>query len=283
MSSRIKCQFSQKSSWRVHRDATKESSSVSRYYFEVVEDVTTFRNKERVLEDLAKALHFSPESLEANRKGRLSKDQIKQFAPRCIQPTVLTFIFAVAPFAVWTWITAGRQQLSMENAFPVLLTELTHVNDLFEAHGKMGGVMMLASIIVPLALAVIMAFRTPLQLYFDLLDRKVEAREGRVVAREEQINRANGRDPIEKYFFSLRYLNMPVTLAAYRALEAGSVYVVYLLPRSEVLVSIEPKLDDIEPKVEATKPKVEEPPEALTAAGSLHTDDRSPSPSERAS
>jgi hypothetical protein len=135
---------------------------------------------------------------------------------------------------------------------------------------------MLGSIVISLALAVIVAFRMPLLLYFDLFDRKVEAREGRVVAREEQINRANGRDPIEKYFFSLRYLNMPVTLAAYRALEAGSVYVVYLLPRSEVLVSIEPKL--------------EETPEALTAPGkssqgpgSLHKDEGSPSPSERAS
>ncbi len=85
----------------------------------------------------------------------------------------------------------------------------------------MGGVMMLGSILVSLALAVFMAFRVPLLLYFDLLDRKVEAREGRVVAREEQINRANGRDPIEKYFFSLRYLNMPVNLAAYRALRSG--------------------------------------------------------------
>ena len=37
---------------------------------------------------------------------------------------------------------------------------------------------------------------------------------------------------------------MPVSLAAYRALEAGSLYIVYLLPRSEVLVSIEPKVDD---------------------------------------
>jgi hypothetical protein len=247
----------------------KVSSSVRRYYFEVVEDVTTFRNKEQVLHDLSKALHFSPESLEANRKGRLSRDQVKQFAPRCIQPAVLTVVFAVAPFAIWTWITAGRQQLSMGNAFPVLLTELTHVQDLFEAHGKIGGVMMLASILISLALAAIMVFRMPLSLYIDLLDRKVEAREGRVVAREEQINRANGRDPIEKYFFSLRYLNMPVSLAAYRALEAGSVYIVYVLPRSEVLASIEPKLEDA---------AVASPPPA-----SLHRDEGSPSPSERAS
>ena len=93
-----------------------------------------------------------------------------------------------------------------------------------------------------------MASRVPLTLYFDLLDSKVEAREGRVVAREEQINRPNGRDPIEKYFFSLRYLNMPVSLAAYRALEAGSIYIVYLLPRSERLASIEPKVEDSTPK-----------------------------------
>ena len=202
----------------------------------MVEDATTFRSKEKVLHDLSKALQFSPEALEANRKGRLSKDQVKRLAPQFIQPTVLTFVLALAPFVIWTWITAGRQQLSFANAFPALLKELTHVNDLFEAHGKLGGVIMLGSIVISLALAAFMAFRMPLMLYFDLLDRKVEAREGRVVAREEQINRANGRDPIEKYFFSLRYLNMPVNLAAYRALEAGSIYIVYLLPRSEILV-----------------------------------------------
>ena len=139
----------------------------------------------------------------------------------------------MAPFIVWTWITAQRQQLPLGNAFPALLTELAHVKDLFDAHGKIGGVVMLGSILVSLAMAVIMASRVPMMLYFDLLDRKVEAREGRVVAREEQINRPNGRDPIEKYFFSLRYLNMPVNLAAYRALEAGSIYILYLLPRSE--------------------------------------------------
>lgn len=190
------------------------------------------------------ALRFTPESLEANRKGRLSKEQVKQLAPQVILPMILTFVLAVGPLAAWTYVTAGRQQLSFENAFPALINELMHVHDLFEAHGKVGGAMMLGSILVPLAIAAFMVLRLPIMLYFDLLDRKVEAREGRVVAREEQINRPNGRDPIEKYYFSLRYLNMPVSLAAYRALEAGSLYIVYLLPRSEVLVSIEPKVDD---------------------------------------
>jgi hypothetical protein len=86
-------------------------------------------------------------------------------------------------------------------------------------------------------------FRMPFGLYFDLLGREVQNKVGRVVSREETTNRDNGRDPIEKYYFSLRYLNMPVNLAAYRALESGSIYIVYLTARSEILVSIEPKIE----------------------------------------
>ena len=82
----------------------------------------------------------------------------------------------------------------------------------------MGGIMMLGSIVISLALAVIHGFsRAAVSSTSICWTGKVEAREGRVVAREEQINRANGRDPIEKYYFSLRFLNMPVNLAAYRA------------------------------------------------------------------
>ena len=79
------------------------------------------------------------------------------------------------------------------------------------------------------------------------MDGKTETREGRVVAREETTHRPNGRDPIEKYFFSLRHLDVPVSLAAYRAIENGSIYLVYLLPRSELLVSMEPKVDQSRP------------------------------------
>jgi hypothetical protein len=213
----------------------------------VIEDATTFRTKERVLRDLSTALHFSPDSLEANRKGRLSIEQIRTLSPKFIRPAILTVVFAAAPLLLWTWMTAGQQQLSFESALPALLKELIHVNDLFEAHGKLVGATMLGSILIGLGFAVWMATRVSLPLYLDLLDRKVEVREGRIVAREEQVLRPNGRDPVEKYFFNLRHLKMEVSLAAYRALEAGSIYLVYILPRSEVLASIEPKMDDATP------------------------------------
>jgi hypothetical protein len=234
----------------------------------VIEDATAFRSKEQVLVDLSKALHFSPESLEANRKGRLSTEQVKQLAGRVITPAVLTFVLLVGPFVIWTLIVAGRDQLSFGEAFPAVLKKITHVNDLFEAQGKMGGATMLGSILLSVAAGAFMIFRVPWALYFDLLDRKVEAQEGRVVAREETVNRPNGRDPIEKYFFSLRYLNMPVNLAAYRALENGSVYIIYVTVRSEILVSMEPKIEA-------------GPPAAAPRPG-LHPQVVSPSPSTRA-
>jgi hypothetical protein len=210
----------------------------------MTEDATTFRSKEKVLLQLAKALQFSPASLEANRKGRLSKEQIKRIGSRCFQPVFLTLLFAVAPFLAWTHITSTRQKISFLDAAPVLIHNISHVNDLFEAEGKMGGVMMLGSIIISLTFAVLFAFRISLALCADVVDGRVSMQEGRVVAREETINRPNGRDPIEKYFFCLRYLTMPVNLAAYRAIEAGSIYLVYLLPRSELLIAIEPKMED---------------------------------------
>jgi len=209
----------------------------------MTEDATTFRSKEKVLGDLSKALQFSPESLEANRKGQLSKEQAKKLASSCFQPVFFTWLFAVAPFLAWTYILSGRRHLPFLDAFLALLHDITHVNDLFDAEGKMGGVIILGSIVISLAIAVLMAFRISLALCADVVDRKVKVQEGRVVAREETINRANGRDPIEKYFFCLRYLTMPVNLAAYRAIEPGSIYLVYLLPRSELLVAMEPKME----------------------------------------
>lgn len=237
----------------------------------MVEDAASYRTKEQVLYDLSKALSFSPESLEANRKGRLSKEQAKQLSGRCFGPALLSFLLTVGPFAIWTWIIAGRQQLPFEDALPALFTKIVHVHDLIEEEGRTSAITMLGSILLSVAIGLFLAFRIQVGLYFDLLDRKVEAREGRVVAREETINRPNGRDPIEKYFFSLRYLNMPVSLAAYRALESGSIYIVYLTQRSEILVSIEPKMDEPNPAASAN-----------SAGGKLDQTAESPSPSPRA-
>jgi hypothetical protein len=209
----------------------------------LIDDATAFRSKEQVLCDLARALNFTPEALQENRAGRLSKEQVKALAQRCAKPASIAVVFAWAPFIIWSHMLAASEQIPFGAGVTLLMHQLSHAKDLFDAHGKWGGAMMLASFLISLGLAVIVASRVPISLYFDLLERKVISMEGRVIAREQQTLRPNGRDPIEKYLFSLRHVDMPVNLAAYRALENGSIYLVYLLPRSEELVSIEPKVD----------------------------------------
>jgi hypothetical protein len=201
-----------------------------------------FRTNEQVLHDLSKALHFSPETLETNRKGRLASEQIKRLAVRCIRPALLTSIFLFLPLFLWTALTSAREQVPLLSAAPMLFKDLLHLSDSIEAHGKFGALFRLGSILVGLGIGIYMLSRFPFAMYFDLLDGTVSTREGRIAAREEQTLRSNGRDPVEKYFFDIKTERFDVNLAAYRAIEPGAVYLIYLLPRSQVLVSLEPKV-----------------------------------------
>ena len=191
--------------------------------------------------DLAKALHFSPDSLEANRKGRLSGQQFTGLIGKCASPAFMTVLFAAAPFLVWGAVTAGQQQASFSGGLQMFLDQIMHIGDLADAQGKFAVITRIGSLLLCLGLAALFATRVSIGLYFDLLERSVSVKEGRVIAREEQTIRPNGRDPIEKYYLDIKTDRFPVNLAAYRAVENGSVYLLYLLPRSRQLVAIEPK------------------------------------------
>jgi hypothetical protein len=202
---------------------------------------TTFRDKEQVLLELSKALNFSPNSLEANRKGRLSGEQFTGLMGKFATPAFMTVLFAAAPFLIWGTLTAGKQQASFSAGLQIFLGQLMHIGELADDQGKFAVITRVGSLLVSLGLAALFASRVSIGLYFDLLERSVVAKEGRIIAREEQTIRPNGRDPIEKYYFDLKTDRFPVNLAAYRAIETGSVYLLYVLPRSRQLVAMEPK------------------------------------------
>jgi hypothetical protein len=204
-------------------------------------NTTTFRDKEQVLLELSKALKFAPASLEANRKGRLSGEQFRNLIGNFATPTAMMVLFAAAPFVGWGIVTAGHQQASFSAGLQLFLGQLMHIGEFADDQGKIAVITRVGSVLLCLGLAALFAARISFALYFDLLDGTVHVVEGRIIAREEQTIRPNGRDPIEKYFFDLKTDRFPVNLAAYRALETGSVYVLYLLPRSRQLVAIEPK------------------------------------------
>ena len=201
----------------------------------------TYRTKEEVLSDLAKALHFSPNSLEANRKGKLAGEQFTALIGNFATPAFMTVLFAAAPFLIWGTVIASQQQTSFSSGLQVFLGQIMHIGDLADSDGKIAVITRIGSLLISLGLAALFASRVSIGLYFDLLERSVIVKEGRVIAREEQTLRENGRDPIEKYYFDIKTDRFPVNLAAYRAVENGSVYLIYLLPRSRQLIAVEPK------------------------------------------
>jgi len=208
----------------------------------VTHDSSTYRTKEQVLIDLSQAMGFSPESLEANRVGRLSPDQFKKFIGPAVTPAGLAVLSAAAPFLLWVSLTGTREHVSFLAAANIFIGQLLHLGEMAEARGKISTLTTVVTILAGLGFAAYNLTRFSLGKYFDLLAREVVAREGRVIGREEQTLRPNGRDPIEKYFFDVKDKRYDVNHASYKALENGSTYLMYVLPRSGVLVSMEPKI-----------------------------------------
>jgi hypothetical protein len=208
----------------------------------VIQNNTGFRNNEQVLVDLSKALGFSPASLEANRAGRVSGDQFNKFIGRCLGPLGTALVCGLAPFLLWAALTGTREHISFFTAFGVFIGKLLHVGEMLDERGKISTLITVGSILAGLGLAAYNLNKFSVGMYFDLLTREVVAREGRVTAREEQIIRPNGRDPIENYFFDVKTFRYDVNFAAYKALDSGCVYLMYVLPRSGILLSMEPKM-----------------------------------------
>jgi hypothetical protein len=206
-----------------------------------VSNAPTYRTREDVLTDLSKALNFSLQALENNRKGKLAGEQFTALIGRFVTPLFLTILFAAGPFLIWSALTSSSQQVSFGAGFQLFLGQLMNLGDLAESQGKFAVITRVGSLLISLVLAALIAARVSFALYFDLLEGGVRMVEGRVSAREDQTIRPNGRDPIEKYYFDIKTDRYPVNLAAYRAIENGSVYLLYLLPRSRQLVAIEPK------------------------------------------
>jgi len=208
----------------------------------VTTNPTGFRSNEQVLFDLSKALGFSPDSLAANRRGRLSAEQFRQHFGRCLSPLAMAIFFAALPILFWTGLAGFHQHVSFLAALSAFLGKLTHIPQMLDDDGKVSTIVTLGTVLGGLGFGAYNLAKFSPARYFDLLAREVVTREGRVIAREEQTMRSNGRDPIEKYFFDMKTDRYDVTFAAYRALESGAMYLVYVLPRSGTLIALEPKV-----------------------------------------
>ena len=200
-----------------------------------------WRNQEQVLTDLSKAFGFSTTSLEANRAGKLSAEQWSSMFGRFIKTVISTAAWIIGPFGLWSILIAYNRGLSLPSAVQTIFSLAVHPKEMF-TDGWMKPAFCIVATLACVGVGFLRASRISFGLYFDLLERAVVLKEGRVEGREEQIFRPGGRDPIERYFFDTKDERFSVNLQAYRAIEQGAAYRLYLLPRSRALVAIEPRV-----------------------------------------
>jgi len=202
----------------------------------------SWRTREQVLLDLCNALHFSPDSLEQNRKGNLSAEQWQRLFICFLRPVLMGAAFILGPFVVWTLIGVLSGSDSLGGSLHYVFSAAFQPRLVLEYHGWfVSGVIVLATL-GGIGFGIYKASRVSMALYFDLIERKVIIKEGRVESREDQVFRSGARDPIESFFFHLKTDKFEVNSAAVQALDNGAAYYVYLLPRSRTLVAIEPRM-----------------------------------------
>jgi len=202
----------------------------------------SWRTKEEILADLAKAFQSSPQALAQNRKGDLAMDQWQKLFGRFVRPVLLAGGWIVAPFWGWAAFAIINGSKSMGEGLGSIGTTIFHPTQLLEGHGWFVSGAIIAATVVCVGVGVYHALKIDFALWFDLVERKLVIKEGRVEGREEQIFREGGKDPIETYYFDLKTERFEVNLQAYRAIDSGAAYYLYVLPRSRVLVAAEPKM-----------------------------------------
>lgn len=201
-----------------------------------------WRTKEQVLLDLADALHFSANSLERNRNGRLGPEQLQSAALRLLRPVGTAAAYAFAPVLVWTLLAMLSGHEDFSTAWNSVRTTALHPKELFQDHGWLTCLVIIGATIASIGMGAHHAASISFALFFDLVERAVIVKEGRIEGREDQTFRKSGRDPLEHYFFDLKTERFTVNRAAFLALDSGAAYYVYLLPRSRILVALEPKV-----------------------------------------
>lgn len=201
-----------------------------------------WRSKEQILRDLAKAFKFSAGSLEANRRGKLALHQIGTTLIELVRPLVFSAGSVLAPFSIWTVLAMVAGRGGSSDAFLYVVDRMMSPGNLFSDLGTFKTILATALTLSGLVAGAMFASRFSMALYFDLIDRTVLIREGRVESSEHELLRKNGKDPVENYYFHFKSEKFPVSRKAFKALDCGAAYYLYVLPRSRRLVAVEPKI-----------------------------------------
>ncbi|MGA2600632.1 MAG: hypothetical protein ABSH09_27005 [Bryobacteraceae bacterium] len=198
------------------------------------------RTAEEVGLDLAKGLQFSIEDLQSYRKGILPARSFLVLLRKVAEPALIAAALILLPLFAAAYFSSSSQGVSLAAGFGIVINAATHIKETADSSGWFRTILYFVGGLGCAGAAVYYATKIPLALYFDVLAKQVWIADGRVTAREEEKPAKGKRDEVITYYFDMKDKRFEVPRIAFNAIDTGGAYRVYYLPRSGVLVAIEP-------------------------------------------
>lgn len=210
---------------------------------------SAWASKVKLARTLEHAFHFTPLALEANREGRLSPEQVAPLISRILEPlgaTALSLVFWAAFWLIYVVAILHRPLGEFQHEF---LSRFIHPQTIMATQWAniaydRSPLVYSGAVLSFLFLCLHGLTRISLKLVLDVIAGRVERVEGRVIKGEEERKTRGGDAGKMRYYYRTRDdEDFDVSRIAYLALDSGGAYSLFYLPRSHVLVAVEPNLD----------------------------------------
>jgi hypothetical protein len=208
----------------------------------VIDHHDTVRSAEQIGFDLAKAIQFSMQDLNAARKGILPLSTFQPLLGTALKPLVRAAAFILIPWVTAAYFASSHNNCSIFQGLAIVFSNLGHLPEFAKDHGVFRTILYIKALFLPTGYGIYGVTKVPFDLLRDMLGKRVRSAEGRVTVREEDKKVHGKRDEVSFYYFHLRERTFEVSRKAFLAIDDGGSYRVYFLPRSNTLVAIEPSV-----------------------------------------
>ena len=201
---------------------------------------------EKLLNALAKALNFGAPELLENRRGHLHPNQLSRLAGQHVAESLIGVALSVLAPLLFRFVWAGtvEHRSLLKFAVTVLSNPPSFLSQMrFGIEEPFPLIIELGYFVFPLVLIHYM-MRVPYKIFYDLVSKKVRQESGFVSVRwdEKRMSMKDGRegDLISRYSYFVNGREYRVSRPAYEALVPQLEYVLYFLPKSQVIIAAEP-------------------------------------------
>ena len=199
---------------------------------------------------LQRAFGFSETDLRLNRSGKLSGAQKIRLLDR-LGPVIGAGILSVFIWMVmWLIYASVIRKLPVSDAVSEVAIRVVQPQIMWSGKREVYGQTAKAPLVysgaaVSLVMLVLGGiFTLPFRLIRDMLGGVVFVAYGRVETEQGENKKRGQPDGVVRYYFRLRDEEIfEVSPQAHDAIDSGGLYAVYYLPRSRVIVSIDPRMD----------------------------------------